>query len=100
MRSIHLVRIDKTRPAVVLTRAHMIPLLSAVVVAPITSRIYGISSEVPVGPGNGINAVSVISCDQIQLVSTVLLGRFVGSLGAEQERALWDAILFAFDLDS
>lgn len=99
MRSIHLVKLDKTRPAVVLTRAHMIPLLSGVVVAPITTRIYGIGSEVPVGTDNGISAVSVVSCDQIQLISTALLGRFVGALDFDQERQLCDAIAFAFDLD-
>ncbi|MGQ0630777.1 MAG: type II toxin-antitoxin system PemK/MazF family toxin [Sporichthyaceae bacterium] len=91
-------RLQKVRPAVVLTRAHMIPLLNAVVVAPITTRVYGIGSEVPVNTANGIDAVSVISCDQIQLISASLLGRFVGLLDEDQKHQLTEAISFAFDL--
>ena len=50
MREICLVRLDKTRPAVVLTREAARAAMTKVTIAPITSTIKGLSSEVPVGP--------------------------------------------------
>ena len=60
MRPIHLAHLDKTRPVLVLTRELVRPYLSRVTIAPITSTIRGLSTEVPVGPGwdrvAGVNA--------------------------------------------
>jgi len=50
MRPIHSARLDKTRPVLVLTREVVRPHLSRVTVAPITSTVRGLSTEVPVGP--------------------------------------------------
>ncbi|WP_141007630.1 type II toxin-antitoxin system PemK/MazF family toxin [Nocardioides humi] len=49
MRDIHLARVDKTRPVVVLTRELARDALSNVTVAPITSTVKGIGTEVRVG---------------------------------------------------
>jgi mRNA interferase MazF len=99
MRPIHWVRLDKVRPAVLLTRSIVIPALNQVTVAPIVTRVRGLSTEVPVGPGNGLDHDSVANCD---LVTTVraddVLGR-IGYLLAEQEARLTEAILHAFDLE-
>ena len=88
----------KVRPAVVLTREVILPRLTNVTLAPITSTIRGISTEVPVGPENGIEHESVISCDNIQTVPQSLVMRHLGHLSPEQEAALTEAILVAFDL--
>ena len=61
MREICLARLDKTRPVVVLTREAARAVMTKVTVAPITSTAKGISSEVPVGSGNGLEHDSVIS---------------------------------------
>ena len=45
---------DKARPALELTRASAIPYLSRIIVAPITSSIRGVPSEVAVGPEDGM----------------------------------------------
>src|SRR5438128_12038208 len=45
---------DKRRPVVVLTRQEVIGLLHTVMVAPITSTIYGAPSEVLVGTGGRV----------------------------------------------
>ena len=50
MRPIHIARLDKPRPVVVLTRELIRPRLTNVTVAPITSTIRGLSTEVLVGP--------------------------------------------------
>ena len=55
MREICLARLDKTRPVVVLTRDGARPVMTKVTVAPITSTVRGLSSEVPVGRANGLD---------------------------------------------
>lgn len=99
MRPIRIARMDKSRPVVVLTRDAVLPHLTSVTIAPITSTIRGLSTEVPVGPTNGLDHSSVISCDNITTVPAGSLGRTVGMLLPDQERALTDAICTAFDLE-
>jgi len=53
MRPIYAAHLDKTRPVLILTREVVRPHLSRVTVAPITSTIRGLSTEVPVGAANG-----------------------------------------------
>ena len=99
MRPIHAARLDKTRPVLILTREVVRPHLSRVTVAPITSTIRGLSTEVSVGPANGLDHASVVSCDNSLTVPVTALGRQLGILLAEQETALTKAIRAAFDLD-
>lgn len=99
MRPIHLARLDKTRPVLVLTRDTVRTHLRTVTVAPITSTIRGLSTEVPVGTANGLDHDSVISLDNIQTIPARQLGRPVGLLLIAQEEALARAIHAAFDLE-
>ncbi len=99
MRPIYLVRLDKTRPAVVLTRESVRPRLRKVTVAPVTSRVLGLATEVPVGRMNGLDEESVISCDNLLTIPADELGRVVGYLLAEQEPLLARAIMHAFNLE-
>lgn len=99
MRPIHLAQLDKPRPVLVLTRELVRPHLSRVTVAPITSTIRGLSTEVRVGPNNGLDHPSVVSCDNVVTVPTSALGRRIGRLLPEQEVALPAALHAAFDLD-
>jgi mRNA interferase MazF len=99
MRPIHLAKLDKTRPALVLTRAIAISHLAWVTVAPITSRIRGIGVEVLVGPANGIDHQAVVNLDNVATIPVADLGRQIGRLLPEQEYALTEAIRAAFDLD-
>jgi len=99
MRPIHVAQLDKSRPVLVLTREGVRHRLRRVTVAPITSRIRGLSTEVAVGPANGIDRDGVISCDHIVTVPTTKLGRHLGYLLPAQEANLTQAIRAAFDLD-
>lgn len=99
MREICLVRLDKTRPAVVLTREAARAAMTKVTVAPITSTVKGLSSEVPVGPANGLDHVGAISLDNVVTVPVNLLGRTIGFLTADQEIRLAQAVVLACDLD-
>jgi mRNA interferase MazF len=59
---------DKVRPVVILTRRRVAPLLSRVLVAPITSVERGIATEVPMGTAEGVRDGSVANLDNAQLV--------------------------------
>lgn len=99
MRPIHIAQLDKARPVLVLTREIVRPHLNRVTVAPITSTIRGLSTEVPVGRVNGLDHDSVVSCDNVVTIPKSTLVRHVGFLLPGQEQDLAEAIRAAFDLD-
>ncbi len=99
MRPIHTAQLDKLRPVLILTREQVRPHLTRVTVAPITTTVRGLSTEVPVGPANGLDQNSVVNCDNIVTVLKSTLGRNVGYLLPAQEAQLAEAISAAFDLD-
>ncbi|WP_417563987.1 type II toxin-antitoxin system PemK/MazF family toxin [Microbacterium sp.] len=99
MREICLARLDKTRPVLVLTREVARAAMTKVTVAPITSTVKGLSSEVPLGARNGLDHDCVAALDNIVTVPAAALGRTVGYLTLEQEAALARAMVLAFDLD-
>lgn len=98
MRPIHIAALDKSRPVLVLTRELVRPYLNAVTVAPITTTIRGLSTEVPVDEANGLAGASVVSCDNVTTIPAGALGEQVGVLLDHQESALSLAIQSAFDL--
>jgi mRNA interferase MazF len=98
MRSIVTVQLDKRRPAVILTSPTRLQLLAWVTVAPITTTIRGLSSEVPVGPRNGLDHDCVVSCDNITTVRKDAVRDTIGLLFDDQELDLARAISDAFDL--
>ena len=99
MRSIAAVQLDKRRPALVLTSDVKRAGLTWVTVAPITSTIRGLSSEVRVGVRNGLDHESVVSCDNITTVRATAVGAGLGLLFDDQEPELLRAIGDAFGLD-
>jgi mRNA interferase MazF len=99
MRPIHVAQLDKARPVLVLTRELVRPYLATVTVAPITTTIRGLSTEVRVDTANGLAGPSVVSCDNITTIPTSALGAQIGGLLDRQEPALSAAIRAAFDLD-
>jgi mRNA interferase MazF len=99
MRPIHRARLDKSRPVLILTREAVRPHLTTVTVAPITTRIRGLSTEVPVGNANGLHERSVVACDHITTVPVAVIGEQIGRLLESQEADLAQAIRSAFDLD-
>ena len=99
MRPIHSAQLDKVRPVLVLTRELVRPHVARVTVAPITTRVRGLSTEVPVGPANGLDSQAVVSCDNVVTVPASTLGRQIGFLLPGQEDQLTSAIQSAFDLE-
>ena len=99
VKPIHLARLDKIRPALVLTRELVRPHLTRVTVAPITSTVRGLSTELPVGPRNGLDIECIVSVENVVTIPVTALGRHIGFLLPEQEAALSEAIHNAFDLE-
>ena len=99
MREIVLVRLDKTRPALVLTREVARGPMNKVTVAPITSTVKGLSSEVLVGPDNGLERRCAVSLDNVLTVPASALGRTIGYLHTDQEAQLARAVVLAYDLE-
>lgn len=99
MRPIHVARLDKARPVLVLTRELVRPHLTTVTVAPITTTARGLSTEVQVDTANGLSSPSVVSCDNVTTIPAQALGDQIGVLLDDQEQQLSEAIRVAFDLD-
>jgi mRNA interferase MazF len=74
--------------------------MTKVTVAPITSTVKGLSSEVPVGPLDGLDRSSAISIDNTVTIPVTALGRTIGYLSERQEAELARAVILAFDLDA
>ena len=98
MRPIVLVQLDKTRPALVLTREIVLNHLNHITVAPITSTIRGLATEVNLDTRNGLDHPCVASCDNITTIPKAAIIRQIGLLLDDQEDGLSLAIANAFDL--
>lgn len=68
---------DKRRPVLVISRQSVIPLLRTVMVAPVTSAIHGVPSEVRIGIEHGLKHDSAINLDHVQTVDQSRLKTFI-----------------------
>ena len=96
----YLAQLDKTRPALVLTHEIVRQRRQWVTIAPVTSTVRGLTTELAVGPANGLDHHSVVNLDNIATIPASALGRQIGRLLPAQEQALTAAIHAAFDLDA
>ena len=86
---------DKDRPVVILTRQEVLPLLRTATVAPITSTIRGLPSEVIVGAEEGLKRDSAINLDHVQTVDQRRLFKYVGSVSEGKMRQVCRALAIA-----
>ena len=90
---------DKKRPVVVLTRDSAIAYLSTVTVAPITSAIRGVPSEVVLGVEDGMKAACAVNLHNAVTVSQQRLGRRVARLGPSRMGEVCAALRFSLGCD-
>jgi mRNA interferase MazF len=95
-----LARLDKVRPIVVLTRDPMGALLHAVIAAPVTSTIRGLSTEVAIGPDDGVRLESVVNVDNVQLVARSRLVKKVGQVSPSTMMDICRALSIAVACDA
>lgn len=88
------------RPVVVLSRDVAIPRLGRTLVAPCTTTIRGLPSEVLLEPGTDpVPKVSAVNLDSVESVSLgVLVGR-LGRLGDDRMREICTALSVAVDCE-
>ncbi|HYU32375.1 MAG TPA: type II toxin-antitoxin system PemK/MazF family toxin [Thermoanaerobaculia bacterium] len=90
---------DKTRPVLVLTRDSILDLLGEVTIAPITSTIRDIPSEVLLTEEDGMPRPCAVNLDHVQTVPKAKLGALITSLLPERMQEVRAALLFALDFD-
>lgn len=100
VRLYHFPRPDKQRPVVVLTRQSAIGYLAAVTVAPITSAIRGVPSEVRLTVADGMKHECAVNLHNVVTVSTAQLGRRVAVLSLERMNEICAALGFALGCSS
>jgi mRNA interferase MazF len=71
---------DKGRPFLVLTRNEAIPVLRAILVAPISRTVRGIPTEVALGPADGLDVACAASIDNALVFPKSMLVRRVGAV--------------------
>ena len=77
-------RPDKRRPVLVLSRQAAIEALHTVIIAPVTTTIRGMRSEVPLGVEHGLKTPSAANLDHVQIVERSKLTRYLGNIGPER----------------
>lgn len=92
-------RPDKTRPVVVLTRQSAVPYLSTVTVAPITSTIRGVPSEVQLSEEDGMKTPCAVNLHNAVTVSQRRLGRRVAQLNSTRMQEVCAALRFSLGCD-
>lgn len=78
-----------------LTRGSALAYLTRVTVAPITSSIRGVPSEVPVGVEDGLKQPSAVNLHNLITVHQDVVGKRIGQLGAGKMREVCRALGFA-----
>ena len=91
---------DRRRPVLVLTRQEVISHLHTVTVAPITTTVRGIPSEVVIGPESGLKSTSAINLDNLATVPKAGLRTFVGTVPPQVLSEVREALLFALGFDT
>lgn len=71
----------RRRPVLVVTRSEALPVLSGVVVAPVTRTIRAIPTEIRLDASEGLPVECVASFDNLQRIDRAALSERVGSLG-------------------
>ena len=89
---------DKKRPVVILTRDSIIDYLGEVTIAPVTSTIRDIPSEVFLSKSDGMPIDCTVNCDHIQTVSRNKIGSLITKLSSGKIEELKKAICFALSL--
>jgi mRNA interferase MazF len=83
---------DKRRPVLIVTRSEAIPVLTKLVVAPVTRTVRGIPTEIGLGPDEGLPDACAASFDNLQPIRRSFLTRRVGGLREQRRGELCRAL--------
>jgi len=91
-------RPDKKRPILILTRDSILEYLGEVIIAPITSTVRNIPSEVFLSKNDGMPRDCAVNCDHLQTVAKGKIGTLITALSREKMKEVRKAIGFALSL--
>ena len=91
-------RPDKRRPVLILTRDSVMEYLGEVTIAPITSIVRDIPSEVFLSKADGMPRDCAVNCDHLQTVSKGKIGSLISTLSRSKMADVSQAIRFALDI--
>jgi mRNA interferase MazF len=100
--AVHLCRFekpDKQRPVLILTRDAAVSHLSTVTIAPITSTIRDVPSEVALGVEDGMKGPCAVNLHNAVTIAQDRLGKRVGSLNDTRMRQVCAALRFSLGCD-
>ena len=86
---------DKKRPVLIMTRDSGLEFLGEVTVAPVTSTIRGIPSEILLTNADGVPKDCAVNLDHLQTVSKGKIGSLITTLSASKMQELRLSLLFA-----
>lgn len=90
---------DKRRPVLILTRNSALSFLTGVTVAPITSTVRDIPTEVSLTPEeDGVLAPCTVNLDNVQTIPKSKFGALVATLSAERMAEVERALAFALGM--
>ena len=89
---------DKKRPVLILTRTSIIEYINEITIAPITSTIRNIPSEVYLTENDGMPKKCAVNFDHIQTVSKIKIGAIITRLSKEKLNETKKAVSFAIGL--
>lgn len=89
---------DKKRPVLILTRDSVLEYLGEVTIAPITTTVRDIPSEVFLSTVDGMPQDCAVNCDHLQTVSKGKIGSLITSLPRTKMAEVGRAIRFALDI--
>ena len=90
---------DKKRPVVVLTRNSAVPYLSTATVAPITTAIRGVPSEVLLTEDDGMKTHCAVNLHNVVTVAQSRLGKRVAQLSSLRMAEICSALRFSLGCD-
>lgn len=86
---------DRRRPVVILTRDAILDHLGEVTVAPITSTVRDIPTEVVLGPTDGMPRTCAVNLDHVQTVAKARVGGVIARLPPQRMNEIRAALSFA-----
>jgi mRNA interferase MazF len=89
---------DKKRPVLVLTRDSAIAVLNSVTIAPITSTIRSIPTELVLTEGDGVPQTCAANFDNLQTVLKSQIGERITQLSRRKMKEAAAAVSFALAL--
>jgi mRNA interferase MazF len=77
---------DKRRPVLVVTRSEAVPVLTGIIVAPVTRTVRDIPTEIRLGEAEGLPVECAASFDNLQRIRRSALAGQIGDLGSRRQQ--------------